>query len=279
MSRLIAFLFLLFSVCAASARDMGNLTGVNANFFYSPLGIEHPAVWRRTAELGTRLMRFPGGTVANLYDWKSGTITPKKGNRIPRRVDLDGFFRKVSAEHLRVVYVINIFDPVEKTVELYRKLAKAAYPVAAFELGNEPYMKGWEHRVGGVDAYREKSVQVAAALRKAGCRVPLGIAAMPEWGPEEERAGRWNRALAGRDLSLFQAVTIHYYLQIDELGGFEKTYRLARAGVDGIVDRMQTRFPGKEILSENGGEARSRCERRSSPTRNSSRRSRPAPSR
>ncbi len=225
------------------SRDISNLRGVNTNYFYSPFGLRDE-VWGMTKELGVGLIRFPGGWPSNHYDWETGVIEGPKSRRTPRAVKLDDFMSRAKKEGISVVYVINIFDHPEKIVHLVKTISENEYPVIAFEMGNELYSKEYGERIGGPDAYRKKSMEVARALRNVGNKLPLGIVIAPPCVPpgraRKRVFERWNRTLSNHDLSMFQAVIFHHYR------GF-KYFNDAVKGISDCADKIEKLFPGKEI--------------------------------
>lgn len=250
----IILIALNFSGKDLSAKDFSGFSGANTNYFYSSLGPQHDEVWQMTKELGVNLIRFPGGTVSNLYDWEKGTVTPRRSTekRIARVVELDDFMSYCKREGVKVVYVINIFDPTEKIVRLVQTIKNNKYPVIALELGNENYNELFKKRVGGVSGYWEKSLEIARALNRIGNKLPLGITITPEHVPgksvkRSKGFKAWNDYLSKKDLSLFQAVILHYYLNLKKLNGFDNAYKVALEGINNCVNQITTEFPGKEI--------------------------------
>lgn len=236
------------------ARDLSKLSGVNTNFFYSPLGPQHDVVWQMAEELRIGLMRFPGGTVANLYDWERGTVVPKRPGQkqTARSVEWEEFMSSCKTKGVRIIYVINIFDPTDKIVRLVQTIRKNKYPVVALELGNENYGKLSFDRIGGVAGYWKKSMEIASALRNIGNELPLGITIMPEHVPgtrgrRSKSFREWNGYLSEKDLSPFQAVITHPYLNLKKLKGFDKAYKVALEGYNDCFKQIAAEFPGKEI--------------------------------
>ena len=225
-------------------------------------------------EIAPSLLRFPGGSQANFYDWKSGLLdfheNPQSSQYVkfwaqaarriattfPRGVHLEDFIpfaREVGAD---VLLVPNIeTSTVESQTEWFQKLAGEGILPKNIELGNEFWigmsqdpdsLRRWpdEPSAAAVMHRYEQALRPIVgpvakfAVQAAGAAFWVGPQAR---GALAQRLNGWDAALHAE--SWFDAVTIHLYPVLEPLqplpGGstHEGLFRYLMARCDGGVDR------------------------------------------
>ena len=165
-------------------------------------------------------LRFPGGTLANNYLWRTDSFSEPKNDltgwagqqielfrKLGARHDLPGFARLCVRENLAPIWVLNVYEETpESVVALVQHLDSLGLRVRAIELGNEPY---WDKRsLADVKAYIGFCRPLAAALKKARPEVRLGACFAPIHNPANYREN-WNAVLAREDW--FDAIVYHEY--------------------------------------------------------------------
>lgn len=229
--------------------------GMNTNFF-EPQGVfDNGGVWNAVEAAKMPMMRFPGGTRSNYYDWRTGRIRDtggvepglEKGDAVP----MDEFMSRARRAGIQVSYVVNITDPPESIQALARRWKETGAPVRWVELGNEHYLPDYIQRIGGPAGYLDKARRALAALRAGGYAGPAGLVVAPEIdvgqvdGPDQESRA-WNRVLAKADTSGFDAVVVHVYPSLKRVG-FQDAYSRSPSALTAEVGNLRRMFPRKQV--------------------------------
>ncbi len=208
------------------------LLGVNQQWTWSPVGYEHPTVQAFVREVKPPSLRFPAGTVANYYDWRTdGFAWPAPGEG-PQWLDyVIGNDKRFEYEHyLKLCKELELSSPltfnvlgdsaVDSAARLRDRLDRGL-DVQHIELGNENYFEGQRGgRVHEVSDYIAVTRELVDALREVDARIPLAVNVTHHDGVGEMAA--WNQALAVEDY--YDAVVLHPYLGLGS----------ARPDTDGI---------------------------------------------
>ena len=136
------------------------------------------------------VLRYPGGTVADNFDWrKSASLDIKRGPKVvdPSSMTTDGFIslcRRIGAEPLICVNSeVGFFADVDSAANMAANWVKycnieKGYNIKYWEIGNEPY---YEFRFTPVE-YGLLFKKVAKAMRKVDPSIK--ICAVGEWNYE-----------------------------------------------------------------------------------------------
>ena len=231
------------------------VTGMNTNFF-EPRGIfGNAGVWNAAGAADVPMMRFPGGTRSNFYDWETGRIRDtgglEPGLEESGVVPMDDFMTRAKGAGVQVSYVVNVTDPPEKIQGLARRWRQTNAPVRWVELGNEHYLPDYIDRIGGPAGYLDKARQALRALRAGGYGGPAGLVVAPEIdvgqddAPDQESRA-WNRVLAMAENSAFDAVVVHVYPSLEKVG-FQSAYADSPSALTAEVGNLRRMFPGKQV--------------------------------
>ncbi len=225
-------------------------------------------------EIGPALLRFPGGSQANFYDWKSGLLdfhdNPQSSQYVkfwgqaarriaatfPRGVHLEDFMpfaREVGAD---VLLVPNLeTSTVESQAEWFQKLASEGILPKDIELGNEFWiamsqdpdsLRRWPDEPSAA-AVMHRYEQALRPIAGPAAKFAIQAAGAAFWvapqarGALAQRLNGWDAALHPE--SWFDAVTIHLYPVLEPLqalpggGTHEGLFRYLMARCDGGVDR------------------------------------------
>jgi hypothetical protein len=168
-------------------------------------------------------LRFPGGTLANNYLWRTDSFSEPKNDltewagqqielfrKLGTKHDLPGYARVCVREGLEPIWVLNIYEETpESVVAMMRHLDELGLKVNRVEFGNEPY---WDKRsVNNVRAYIDLCRPLAAALnalKKDRPGLRLGACFAPIHNPANYR-DLWNAPLARE--TWFDAIVYHEY--------------------------------------------------------------------
>lgn len=145
-----------------SLPSRAHFAGINFQLFLTGSGYLDPALQRMTAELAPGWLRFPGGTVDDVYDWRTGELVPASiarfegtrgaahGEMLHDREILTGkgplmladYTRFVDSQpqHPHTIAVVNTFtDTPESAAALVAEARRKGLAVDLWELGNEPF--------------------------------------------------------------------------------------------------------------------------------------------
>jgi hypothetical protein len=212
--------------------------------------IDSPQKVAALKEVGPSLLRFPGGTYSNYYNWHSGLldveitprsapykrfwaeVAPKIRTAMPHGVSVEDytkFARQIGAE---IVLVPNLeTSSVADQVAWFRQMKAAGVVPRLIELGNEYWIATgmdpdvllrWPDEPTSMRIMKE----YCEALRPyypPGAKVAVQAAASQYWingsptGTGGKRLQQWDADLKPADW--FDAVTIHLYPRIDDIMG------------------------------------------------------------
>ena len=184
------------------------------------VGYDSPQFEDTLKQLRPQGLRFPGGTLANNYQWRkdgfSSADNDKTGwaaehirlfQKIGLPYDLPGFARVVNRNRQIPIWVLNVYEQTPVTVAaFFQRLDELNLDVAAIELANEPY---WDGRsFNDVQKYVELARPLAIAIRQLRPEIELGACFAPLGKPANYEV-IWNAPLAKQ--TWYDAVIYHDY--------------------------------------------------------------------
>ena len=222
--------------------------GYNANHFNGAISWSNQSYREAVTRLHPGNLRYPGGTVSNYWDWRTGGVIETISTGWPKYLPDDpthtiADFVNGIPEGASAVYCINMARPTPATgidanssyevltsqATLDAKIVdilaaidafyEAGHPLKYVELGNEFYIGA----VGGVDGqggvysgdtdlYVDHANQIAQAIAKAYPEIELAIIGDSDW---DGQGREWNRAmyqaLEEGSLNNIDAITFHWY--------------------------------------------------------------------
>jgi len=223
----------------------GNMTGGQGNY-------DDPEFVEFYKELGSPYIRFPGGTVANLYDWKNVRFiensegNPTHNERVSRvneaweksekHYDTETFLRFIAETGASFAIVINIANKslggAEYTKEWMEHIKSLGHSVKRVELGNELYFPGYEACYPDPSEYVAAAKEHSAAIKEVfpDCKVGLVVSSIPythelpldENNSQVKRAALWDSAADKADFH--DAVVIHMYTRIGLTGNSKEPH-------------------------------------------------------
>ncbi len=250
--------------------------GFNTNLIHGAYGYLDPSHINNTLPLNPQLLRFPGGTVANFYRWKSADFdkaamisTPiervnrrYKGHlrRLDRlrsgRISFDDFMRLCDMTGSSAVVVVNILtESPEYSAEWVSYARSKKYNIIGWELGNEIYLGTYRDKIPDAVAYINIAKKHAAAMRAVDKNIKLGVAAAPngfQYGHRRwQRDHLWNKTLAAENF--YDALVVHFYSQtyVDRDPGLDqlRQYLFAsnEAGLNAALNYYNKLFSGRDL--------------------------------
>ncbi|WP_405676300.1 cellulose-binding protein [Streptomyces sp. NBC_00868] len=199
--------------------------GLNTGF-----GDEHMGDAKVTSLMnaaGVRQLRFPGGSGADEYHWKTHTYGDGKG-WIPSNTDFDHFMATARTVGAQPILTANYGSGTPQEAADWVKYANVekGYGVKYWEIGNEVYGnghygtgKGWEtdtHADKSPTAYAKNLVAYANAMKAVDPKVKIGaVLTTPGYWPDKEKApgdsADWNHTVLSIAGGSIDFVIVHWY--------------------------------------------------------------------
>ena len=237
------------------------LLGVNQQFVWCPVGYEDAVIGDFLAKLRPPHLRFPAGTVANFYDWKTdGFAIPEpyhgRHNRwlVQRiadqyRLGFEGYSRLCRQLDISSQLTFNVMtDSVASSVARLQNRLDAGLKIAHVEMGNEncyPDQNGG--LIPDVQSYIAHTRQLSAALKQISPDISTAVNI-------SGNLNEWDRAIAQADY--YDAVVMHPYLQVHSSIVDDETVSLmlgAYAHFNDEIARYQSLFGSKPLLLSEWG--------------------------
>ena len=214
------------------------LLGVNTRAKITGLW-ESPADQANLNRLSVEHLRFPGGTVANYYDWTTGDmITPDEphphhGTRA-ENYHIEQLLEAHQTTGIEPVFVLNLVtshrivdysSALESQLAMLRHAQQIGLPVNRVELGNELYasvydaqsfalgevnMRGFLDAADYYSIASDWTTQIKSEFPSAKIALVDTVVRSSDVA-NLNRKYFWNRDLNAIDLSDFDALTQHYY--------------------------------------------------------------------
>lgn len=201
----------------------------NAQLMIHEAPWDDPSFVEQLVWLRPQGLRFPGGTVANYYDWRTGLFVEDSSLVRPRYIQankripkvhgpegyrLEAFQVAVEASGAEPVYVVNMLtSTMDEQLAWLKHAESLGLPVRYIELGNEFYLPAESNvkRFPEPQDYAEEAVRWAEALREEFPDAKVAAVGCGYRGREgrAHREDGWNAGLG--DLPGIDAVTLHVY--------------------------------------------------------------------
>ncbi len=121
-----------------------NFTGYNANMM-AAMSVNP---WSRSEihqlfkDTGTAMVRYPGGTIANHFDWPSGNQIKSDGSLGNYDYKISNFKQGYAATNFAPIYVVNLLTrDLQHTLDGLADITAKGLPLTHIELGNEFFLK------------------------------------------------------------------------------------------------------------------------------------------
>ncbi|MEZ0096167.1 LPXTG cell wall anchor domain-containing protein [Streptacidiphilus sp. EB129] len=175
---------------------------------------------------GVRQLRFPGGSGADGYHWKTHTMNG--GGWIAPNTDFDHFMATAKTVGAQPIVTANYGSGTPQEAADWVKYANVdkGYGVKYWEIGNEVYGnghygngKGWEtdnHADKSPTAYAKKLIAYAKAMKAVDPTVKIGaVLTTPGGWPDAVKApgdsADWNHTVLSIAASSIDFVIVHWY--------------------------------------------------------------------
>ncbi len=209
-----------------------DLNGFSTGFAFKNDMESHPEVVKLTKAIDSRVLRFPGGTLAQYYHMTGNGYGMKQEEAKVLRGMLmahgwgqqedenyvENFIRLCnnSAENVKVLAVANMLtgEPHE-IVDLVKYLKQRGVNVVGIELGNELYFDQYRKYLPTVHDYIKRSKIFVKEIKKTYPNIPIAICTgnVINWysteAPVRRSFDKWNKPLINQNF--YDAVVAHVY--------------------------------------------------------------------
>jgi hypothetical protein len=187
-----------------------------------------PQVPQLLRQAGVSILRFPGGSTADFYHWKTNTVTSTKDGGVNPQDTFDAFMkvdRQVGAQPMLTVnYGSNVAgtdggDPQEAADWVrYANITKG-YGVRYWEVGNEVYGNGtygakWEvdlHKEIGPAAYARNALVFVQAMKKVDPTIQVGLVLTAPGNWPDGSNPDWNDNVLSVACQQMDFAAVHWY--------------------------------------------------------------------
>jgi hypothetical protein len=195
--------------------------GVNHAIWDAQLGT--PAVSGLLADAGVRMLRYPGGSYADIYHWRDHTAP---GGYVAPNTDFDTFMAAARRGNAQPMIIANYGTGTAQEAADWVRYANVTkkYGATYWTIGNENYGNGhygaaWEaddHADKSPSEYAANVVEYATAMKAVDPAIKIGaVLTMPGNWPDgivgSGDAHPWNRTVLERAGTAIDFVDVHWY--------------------------------------------------------------------
>lgn|GEM_PF-4907053 len=241
--------------------------GYNSTIMPYYLTSDYDSLYPAIKELSPKILRFPGGTIANFYhpeepaygmkietvekmkDLNMGSLIVNQNKRVEKdnlslnyKVPFAQLCKELDAS---VLLVANLLDgSVKEAISMIDYFKEQEIKIDGVELGNEYYLKSYREEFPTVDEYIRRSKKFAKAIREKYPDLKMGVIAAPNEQTKEVSIKReffyrkWNSSLAKH--KYYDAIIIHHYIKSEDcLDEKEETklFQCASKNVNSYTDK------------------------------------------
>lgn len=196
--------------------------GYNAQLMRGP-GFDVKEFLDAVVKLNPQNLRYPGGTNANYWDWKTGWIKEgterKEWKNLPVNKNTLADFSKAILEKDTPVFVLNMLtSTLQEQLAMLREAVKTGLPVKLIELGNEFYLSypDYKEKFPGAHEYAAICNLWIDSIKKEFPYARVAVVGnslrdVQVQGKEiDSRARDWNKIVYA-EIKNADAITFHHY--------------------------------------------------------------------
>ena len=195
--------------------------GLNSAVWDSQMNV--PQVQDLLQQAGVGMMRYPGGSYGDIYNWQNNTAT---GGFVASGTDFDSFMGTVKKIGAQPIIIANYGtgSPQEAAAWVQYANVTKGYGAKYWEIGNELYGNGyygadWEadnHSSKSPATYASNVLQYASAMKAVDPTIKIGaVLTLPGNWPDSVVAssdsGDWNKMVLSAAGSAIDFVIVHFY--------------------------------------------------------------------
>ncbi len=198
-------------------------TGYGLNSAVWDSQMNAPQVQTLLQQAGVRMLRYPGGSYGDIYNWQNNTAP---GGYVAPGTDFDSFMGTVKKIGAQPVLIANYGTgtPAEAAAWVQYANITKGYGAKYWEIGNEIYGNGyygadWEadnHASKSPATYAANVLQYASAMKAVDPTIKIGaVLTLPGNWPDSVVAsgdsGDWNKIVLSAAGSAIDFVIVHLY--------------------------------------------------------------------
>jgi hypothetical protein len=189
-----------------------------------------PSVAKLLRQANVNVLRFPGGSTADFYHWKTNTVTSTQYGSINPNDTFDAFMKVANQAGARPMLTVNYGsnvagtgggDPQEAAAWVrYANITKH-YGVRYWEVGNEVYGNGtygskWEvdlHKDLGPTAYAKNALVFIQDMKKVDPTIQVGLVLTAPGNWPDGSNPDWNSNVLSTACQQMDFADVHWYPQ------------------------------------------------------------------
>jgi hypothetical protein len=198
-------------------------TGYGLNSAVWDSQMNAPQVQGLLQQAGVRMLRYPGGSYGDIYNWQDNTAP---GGYVAPGTDFDSFMGTVQKIGAQPILIANYGSgtPAEAAAWVQYANVTKGYGVKYWEIGNEIYGNGyygadWEtdnHASKSPATYAQNVIAYANAMKAVDPTIKIGaVLTLPGNWPDSVVAsgdsGDWNQIVLSAAGSAIDFVIVHFY--------------------------------------------------------------------
>lgn len=205
-----------------------NLLGYNTASLYTSGLLNNKEFSQTIKSLQPKVLRFPGGTVANYYHpngfgfgFKKEEVGLQKKmmevfvkQKTQKNNAIEDFIATCKVSNSKALYVANVLNGTpDEMILVLKRIQEAGIEIVGIELGNELYFKEYRKQIPNVKSYINKCLPFVKAIKNEFPTIKIG-ALVPKM-TEENNFGNgpffreWNLLLS-KEL-FYDAIVVHNY--------------------------------------------------------------------
>jgi hypothetical protein len=200
-------------------------TAYGANQAVWDTNMNTPASANLLGQAGVGMMRYPGGSYGDAYDWQTNTVTG--GGYVAPGTDFDSFMGTVKAAGAQAILIANYGTGTPQEAAAWVQYANITkgYHDEYWEIGNEVYGNGyygadWEpdnHASKSPATYANNVVQYVQAMKAVDPAIKIGAVltlpgnGWPDGVVASGDSGDWNQTVLPIVGPYVDFVIVHYY--------------------------------------------------------------------
>ncbi len=179
---------------------------------------------------GIKVLRYPGGSTSDIYQWKTNSITKGQSSSIVAKDNFKNFMKLVRKSRAQAMITVNYGTNPAGTgpaspayAAAWVKYANVTHHdnVKYWEIGNEIYGDGfygssWEadlHKDKGPAAYAKYALQFIDAMKKVDPSIKIGIVVTAPGNWPDGQTPSWNNTVLKAIGDKIDFVDVHWYAQ------------------------------------------------------------------
>lgn len=187
----------------------------------------NPEFWQAVNQVNPKLLRVPGGTESNYWDWKKGGLVDNVKEEMAGypinfrekklrydRSKLEDMREGMKATNTTPIFVLNLASSsLESQLEMLQTARDLGMPVKYVELGNEFYfsLPNYERVFPTPDDYAQTASEWTEAIKQEFPTAEISLVGVAASSKDSQRQKNWHQSLLDKSIDEADAVTLHLY--------------------------------------------------------------------